>query len=61
MTSVETLVQAAAEFVVADLDFLAEPAAAAAAQRSLDDCGLLLLGEMHGVRERETVSGGRGG
>jgi hypothetical protein len=28
-----------------------EPAALAAAGRSLDSCGLLLLGEMHGVRE----------
>ena len=51
MTSVEALVQAAAEFVAADLDLVAEPAAAAAAQRSLDDSGLLLLGEMHGARE----------
>ena len=37
--------------MVADLDLVTEPAALAAAQRSLDDSGLLLLGEVHGVRE----------
>ena len=47
----DAFLQAAAEFVVADLELQAEPSAAAAAQRSLDDCGLLLLGEVHGVRE----------
>ena len=47
----EALVRAAAEFVVADLDLVTEPAALAAAQRSLDESGLLLLGEAHGVRE----------
>jgi len=48
---VDALLQLAAEFVVADLDLVAEPAALAAAQQSLDDSGLLLLGEVHGVRE----------
>jgi hypothetical protein len=47
----ETFLQAAAEFVVADLELEAEPSAVSAAQRSLDDSGLLLLGEVHGVRE----------
>jgi hypothetical protein len=47
----EALLHAAAEFAVADLDLVAEPAAVAAGQRSLDDSGLLLLGEIHGVRE----------
>jgi hypothetical protein len=51
VTSVEGLIQAAAGLVVADVDLAAEPAAAAAAQQSLDDSGLLLLGEMHGARE----------
>lgn len=51
------LIQAATEFVVADLDLVAEPVAVAAAQRSLDDCGLLLLGEMHGVRENPLLAG----
>jgi hypothetical protein len=47
----ESLLHAAAEFVVADLALVTEPAALAAAQQSLDDSGLLLLGEVHGVRE----------
>jgi hypothetical protein len=49
--SMETFLQAAAEFAVADLELQAEPSAGAAARRSLDDSGLLLLGEVHGVRE----------
>ena len=49
--SIEALFQAAAEFVVADLELEAESSAVAAAQRSLDESGLLLLGEVHGVRE----------
>ena len=47
----EALLHAAADFVVADLDLVTEPAALAAARRSLDDSGLLLLGEVPGVRE----------
>lgn len=47
----EAFLQAAAEFVVADVELEAGPAAVAAAQRSLDESGLLLLGEVHGVRE----------
>jgi hypothetical protein len=43
------------EFVVEDLGLVAEPAALAAAGRSLDSCGLLLLGEVHGVRENPLV------
>jgi hypothetical protein len=50
VASVEALVRVVAEFVVADLELVAEPAAVAAAQRSLDDSGLLLLGEVHGAR-----------
>ena len=49
--SMEVFLQAAAEFGVADLELQAEPPAAVAAQRSLDDSGLLLLGEVHGVKE----------
>ena len=56
MTSVEALIQAAVEFVVNALDLAAEPAAAAAAQQSLDDSGLLLLGEMHGARENPLLA-----
>jgi hypothetical protein len=47
----EALLQAAAEFVVTDLELEAEPSAVAAAEQSLDESGLLLLGEVHGVRE----------
>ena len=57
VTSVEALLQAAVEFVVADVDLAAEPAAAAAAQQSLDDAGLLLLGEMHPARENPLLPG----
>jgi hypothetical protein len=56
VTSVEALVQAAAEFAVVGLGLVTEPAAAAAAQRSLDDSGLLLLGEMHGARENPLLA-----
>jgi hypothetical protein len=47
----EVFLQAAAEFVVADLELEAESVAVSAARRSLDDSGLVLLGEVHGVRE----------
>jgi len=42
--------------VVADLELVAAPAAVAAAQRSLDDSGLLLLGEVHGVRDNPLLA-----
>jgi hypothetical protein len=45
------LLQAVADFVVEDVDLVTGPAALAAARRSLNDSGLLLLGEVHGVRE----------
>ena len=56
MTSVEALTQAVASFVVAGVDLAAEPGAAAAAQQSLDDSGLLLLGEIHGARENPLLA-----
>jgi erythromycin esterase-like protein len=56
VTSVEGLIQVAADFVVGDLDLAAEPAAAAAARQSLDDSRLLLLGEMHGARENPLLA-----
>ena len=49
--SMEAFRQAAAEFVVTDLELEAEPSAVSAARRFLDDSGLLLLGEVHGVSE----------
>jgi hypothetical protein len=51
VSSLEALHRAVAEFVVADPGLVIEPSALAAARRSLDCAGLLLLGEVHGVRE----------
>jgi hypothetical protein len=51
VASLDSLHQAVAEFVVTDLDIVIEPPALTAARRSLDSSGLLLLGEVHGVRE----------
>jgi hypothetical protein len=51
VASIRALLQAAAEFVVADPVLVIESAALAAARRSLDGPGLLLLGEVHGVAE----------
>jgi len=55
VTSLDAFHLAIDEFVVEDLGLAAEPTALAAARRSLDSCGLLLLGEMHGVRENPLV------
>jgi hypothetical protein len=51
VASLDALHRAVAEFSVTDLDLVIEPPALAAARRSLDSAGLLLLGEAHGVRE----------
>ena len=52
VTSLDTLHRAVAEFAVTDPGLVIEPPALAAARRSLDSAGLLLLlGEVHGVRE----------
>lgn len=51
VASLDELRQAVAEFPVTGLRLTIEPAARAAAQRSLDESGLLLLGEIHGVAE----------
>ena len=53
--SVEELERAAADFAVVDLGLVIEPAALAAARRSLAESGFLLLGEVHGVRENPLV------
>jgi hypothetical protein len=47
----EAFLRAAAGFAVTDLELEAESPAVSAARRSLDDSGLLLLGEVHGVSE----------
>jgi hypothetical protein len=49
--SLAALRQAAAEFEISGPDLVMDPAAEAAARRSLDESGLLLLGEVHGVRQ----------
>jgi erythromycin esterase-like protein len=51
VASLDALHQAVAEFVVSDLDLAIESPALTAARKSLDSSGLLLLGEVHGVRE----------
>jgi hypothetical protein len=51
VSTVEELDRAAADFALTDLGLVIEPAALAAARRSLEESGLLLLGEVHGVRE----------
>jgi hypothetical protein len=51
VASLDAFHAAVAGFGVDDLGLVIEPAALAAAGRSLDSSGLLLLGEMHGVRE----------
>lgn len=51
VSSLDAFRAAIAEFAVADAGLVIEPTALASARRSLDDSGLLLLGEVHGVRE----------
>jgi hypothetical protein len=51
IASLEALDRAITGFEATDLNVAMEPAALAAAQRSLKESGLLLLGEVHGVRE----------
>jgi hypothetical protein len=55
VASLEALQRAAAEFDVTDLTLVIEPSAEAAARRSLDQSGLLLLGEVHGIRENPLI------
>jgi hypothetical protein len=55
VASLEDLHRAVAEFTVEDLGLVIEPSALAAARRSLDESCLLLLGEVHGVRENPLV------
>lgn len=56
IASLEALERAVTEFEVTDLDLAIEPAALAAAKRSLEESGLLLLGEVHGVRENPLLA-----
>jgi hypothetical protein len=47
--------QAVADFAAGELAVAAEPAARAAAERSVAESGFLLLGEVHGVRENPLI------
>jgi hypothetical protein len=51
LASLAAFTQAVAEFPVSDPGLVLEPAARAAAGRSAAESGLVLLGEVHGVRE----------
>jgi hypothetical protein len=55
IASLEALQRAAAGFEIADLELMIEPSAGEAARRSLDQSGLLLLGEVHGVMENPLI------
>ena len=55
VSSLDALERAVAGFEVRDLGLVIDPPARAAARRSLDESGLLLLGEVHGVRENPLV------
>jgi hypothetical protein len=51
LASLAAFTQAVAEFPVSDPGLVLEPAARGAAERSAAESGLVLLGEVHGVRE----------
>jgi hypothetical protein len=56
IASIQALARAVAQFEVTGLDVTFEHAALGAAQRSVEDSGLLLLGEVHGVRENPLIA-----
>jgi hypothetical protein len=55
IASLEAFERAAARFEITELQLMIEPSAGAAVRRSLDQSGLLLLGEVHGVRENPLI------
>jgi hypothetical protein len=55
IASLEAFERAAARFEITELKLMIEPSAGAAVRRSLDQSGLLLLGEVHGVRENPLI------
>ncbi|MCW2932065.1 MAG: hypothetical protein JWM19_3027 [Actinomycetia bacterium] len=55
IASLEAFERAAARFEIAELELMIEPSAGEAVRRSLDESGLLLLGEVHGVRENPLI------
>jgi hypothetical protein len=56
VASLDALQRAVSEFDVTSFSLDVEPAALAAARRSLDESGLLLLGEVHGVRQNPLIA-----
>jgi len=56
IASIDALERAVTEFEVTGLDVAIEHSALAAARRSVDESGLLLLGEVHGVRENPLIA-----
>jgi hypothetical protein len=55
IASLEAFERAAAGFEITELNLMIEPSAGAAVRRSLDQSGLLLLGEVHGVSENPLI------
>jgi hypothetical protein len=55
VSTIEELREAVADFVVISLGLPFAPDAVTAARRSLDEAGLLLLGETHGVAENPLI------
>ena len=55
VASLDALERAAADFEIGETRLVIEPAALTEVRRSLDSSGLLLLGEVHGVRENPLV------
>jgi hypothetical protein len=53
--SLEAFERAAARFEITELELVIEPSAGAAVRQSLDQSGLLLLGEVPGVRENPLI------
>src|SRR3984957_2898863 len=56
VNSLEVFQQAVNEFDVTSYRLTIDPAALAAARQSLDQSGLLLLGEVHGVRQNPLIA-----
>ncbi len=57
LASLPAFAQAVADFPAGDLEVAMEPAARAAAERSVAESGFLLLGEVHGVQENPLIIG----
>jgi hypothetical protein len=55
ITSLKAFERAATRFEITEQELVIEPSAAAAVRRSLDQSGLLLLGEVHGVKENPLI------